>query len=411
MRILAIEEGFPPELMSSHYALEFAQGLSRRGHSLSVVTLFPKKHLLKKPVSIPKGKLFYWDLNYNNIRVLRVFPQFRSMSKVGRAIEYFVSSISLLTGGLIVSGKKDIIHVGTPPLFVAFTACILARIRHIPIILRIWDIHPDALEKIGVVRNKLLIRIMKIIERFIYRYVDHITIISDSYKNYLIQEGVPEKKITMISNWTNLTNVQNSASNYEFRPAFGLEGKFIVTYAGSLSWINDLETIIESANLLKELKDVVFVFCGDGIRKEPTMRMSKNLNLDNTLFIQPQPLEKYLKIISESNVCVVSLRKDFASPALPARIPSILACARPIIANVPFGSDTYHLINKAECGLWVESGDASSLAAAVLKLYMDRRLTEMFGFNGRKYAESNFSIVSCMDRYEELLNSFVKAER
>jgi len=412
MKILAIEEGFPPELMSSHFALEFAQELEKRGYSMSVVTLFPRKHLLKKQVDIPKGKIFYWDSNYDNICVLRVFPQFRNASEWGRAIEYFVSSIALLTGGLIISGKKDIIHVGTPPLFVAFTACILASLRRTPIILRIWDIHPDALEKIGVIRNKFLIGAMKIIERFVYRYVDHITVISQSYKNYLIHEGVSEKKITMIPNWTRLESLQSTTStNYEFRKDFGLEEKFVVTYAGSLSWQNDLETIIKSANLLREHKGIFFVFCGDGIKKDSTMQMSKKLNLSNTLFIPPQPMEKYLKIISESDVCIVSYTKDFTSPALPARLPSILACAKSVIANLPFGSDTYDLVNNAECGFWVEPGNAKFLAAYVLKLNEDRGMNKLFGLNGRKYAEKHLSIESCMNLYDEILQMFKKHEK
>jgi glycosyltransferase involved in cell wall biosynthesis len=411
MKILALEEGFPPELTSSHFALEFAQELARRGHSISVVTVFPRKHLLKTPVCIPKSKFFYWDPNYNKVRVLRIFPQFRNASQVGRAIEYLVSAVSLLAGGLISRDKKDIIHVGTPPLFVAFSACILGRVKRTPVILRIWDIHPDALEKIGAIKNKFLIGAMKFIERFVYRYVEHITIISQSYKDYLINQGVPEQKITMIPNWARLKSLQSNPSGYEFRKAFGLKDKFVVTYAGSLSWQNDLETIIESANLLKEHKDIVFVFCGNGIKKDSTMQMSKNLSLNNTLFIPPRPIEEYLRIISESDVSVVSYTKDFNTPALPARLANTLACAKPVIANVPFESDTYYLINNAKCGFWVEPGDAKSLAAFVLKLNEDRNIGELFGLNSKKYADENFSIYSCMNSYDRVLQSIAGKKR
>jgi len=407
MNILVLENAFPPELMMSHFALEFVQELSKHAHSLSVVTVFPRKHLLKTPVNMPKGKFFYWDLNYSNINILRMFPQFRSWSKIGRALEYFASSVSLLIGGFIL-GKKDIIHAATPPIFVAFAACILAKLWRVPLVLRICDIHPDALEKIGVLRNKFLIGALKVIEKFVYSCSDHLTVVSPSYKEYLMNEGVPEKKITCIPNWVDLKDVHNArahAPKYLFRKTFELENKFVITYAGSLSWINDLEIIIKSANLLKGEKEIVFVFVGEGIKKDLTVQMSNDLKLRNTVFIPSQPMEKYLDILLASDVCIVTLIEDFVSPALPSRIPSMLACAKSIIACVPYESDTYHLINDAKCGIWVNPGDAIFLADTILKLRNDGNANSFFGQNGRKYAEHMFSLESCITLYDQILRS------
>jgi glycosyltransferase involved in cell wall biosynthesis len=409
MKILAIEEGFPPELMSSHFALEFANELAKRGNIVSVVTMFPRKHLLKNPVKLPKSKLFYWDSNYHNLKVLRVFPQFASKSSAGRALEYIASSISLFLGGLI-SGRNDIIHVSTPPLFVPFTACILAKIRHIPIVLRIWDVHPDALEKMGAVRNKSVLSLFRLIEKVIYREVDHITVISNSYREYLINERVPRNKITLIPNWTMPEDSHVANGGYEFRKTYGLANKFVAIFAGSLSWINDLETIIESANLLREQKNIVFVLLGDGIKKDSALQMSKSLNLSNALFVPTQPMNLYLKILSECDVSIISLCKEFNSPAFPARIPSILKCAKPIIANVPYNSDSHIFIKEANCGLWVNSGDAKSLAAAVLELSKDARKTKILGLNGQKYAEEKFSVNNCLDSYSDLLLTVKKGK-
>jgi glycosyltransferase involved in cell wall biosynthesis len=356
---------------------------------------------------LPKGKLFYWDSNYDNLTVLRVFPQFARKSPAGRAIEYVASSISLFFGGLM-SGKEELIHVSTPPLFVPFTACILAKIRRTPIVLRIWDIHPQALEKMGAVRSKLVLNLFRLVEKAVYREVDHITIMSDSYREYLINEGIPENKITMIPNWTRPEDSHVGTETYEFRKTYTLGNKFVAIFAGSLSWINDLETIIMSANMLREQKNIVFVLLGDGIKKDSAVQMSKRLNLSNVLFLPAQTMSVYLKILSECDVSIISLCKEFNSPAFPARIPSILKCAKPIIANVPYGSDSHNLIKEGNCGLWVSSGDAKSLAAAILELSKDFERAKILGLNGQKYAEKKFSINYCMDSYNELLLSVKK---
>lgn len=407
MKILAVEDAFPPELTSARLPFEFANELANRGHEVTVVTIFPRRYVVSGEVRRPKNEFFYWEKT-DGFLVLRVRPDLKTTSLVTRFLEYSILPITLFIGGLIAGRNKDVVHCQTPPLSVAFTACILSRILMKPLIIRVQDIHPDALMKIGLLKNRLLIKLMELMEIFVYLCASHITVIAEGYRRHVISKGINRKKVSLIPNWADVGEIKPPNRN-DFRERMGLEGKFIITYAGTMSWPQDLETVVESAGMLKNYKDITFLMVGDGIKKEYLIRKSKELELDNIVFMPLQPRNEYFKILYASDACLVPLKKQFTSPTAPSKMLEIMACGKPMITNVPSNSDVQRVISDAECGIWVEPENSVAFSKAVLTLYDDRNVALKLGKNGFSYVRDHFSLRACMDRYEELFNSFVKA--
>jgi colanic acid biosynthesis glycosyl transferase WcaI len=409
LRILAIEDAFPPELTSARLPFEFANELANRGHEITVVTVFPRRYLIPEKIEVPKTRFFYWE-RMGRFLVLRVRPELRVKSLISRFLEYSVLPITLFIGGLIAGGNKDLIHCQTPPLTVAFTASILSRILRKPIIIRIQDIHPDALVKIGLLKNKLLIKLMELMELFVYVCASHITVISDGYKKHVLARGINGKKISLIPNWADVNKIKPPNEN-DFRERMRLGGEFLVTYAGTISWPQDLETVVEAASILRNNRDIRFLIVGDGVKKEMLVRRSRELRLDNIIFMPLQPRDEYFKILYASDACIVPLRKQFTSPTLPSKMLEIMACGKPIIANVPFDSDVRKLVENAGCGIWVEPENPKDFSKAVLTLRSNRALVAKLGENGLLYLRSHLTLKACMDRYEELLDSLIKVRK
>ena len=405
-KIVCLETGFPPELASSRLSFEFAQELTGRDYDIVVVTTFPKKYLLSQELGEIKSskKFFYWEI-MDNVKVLRVWPQFVSKSPTSRALEYLVIPISLFLGGLIV-GKKDLIHCDSPPLLVALIGCILGKITRTPIILRTQDLHPDGLIKAGILKNKLFIKFLELIEKFVYLRSNKITVIAEGYKKHIISKGITPNKIILIPNWADTSKIPSVLKSNDFRINNNLSNKFIVTYAGTMSWAQDLETVIEAAHILKDHKDIVFLLVGEGVKKELLMKKSKELKLKNTIFMPLQPRNVYFKILYASNACLVPLRKNYKSPTAPSKMLEIMACSKPIIANVPYKSEVHKLINKAQCGIWVEPENPKTLSQTVLNLYENREFAHKLGKKGREFVKKHLSLMACMNEYEKLIKSF-----
>lgn len=405
MNILALEEGFPPELTSSRLPFEFAQELARREFSVTVITVFPRKLWVTQQVNIPKNKFFYWE-QMGDVLVLRCWPQFKSKSIITRIMEYIILPFSLLLGGLI-AGRKDVIHCQSPPLLLAFPACILKRLTCTPFILRIQDIHPDALIKVGLVKNKVLIKALEILEKFVYCCADHITVIAEGYRRNILLKGINPEKVSLIPNWVDIEKIEASPKNIEFLFKDSSIGKFVFTYAGTMSWPQDLETVIEAAHLLKSYEDILFLFVGEGIKKEALMKRSKELKLKNVKFMPLQSRDVYFNILRNSVACFVPLRKSYDSPTAPSKMLEIMACGKPIIANVPYDSDVHKIISKAGCGVWVEAENPEALSQVVLKLYENIDLVGQLGREGKEFVENHLSLTASMNNYEALINSLL----
>lgn len=402
MKILTLESGFPPELASGRLPYEFARELARRGHKVTVVTIFPRKYLVKRAIRVSPLRIFYFE-QVEGVKVVKFRPQFFSNSFFTRMLEQIIIPLSLFMGGVVTVRKNMVLHCTIPPLFIGISACIIGRLRRNPVVVRVQDIHPDALVKLGLLRNRLLIKILELVEKFIYLCADQITVIGDGYRKHVISKGVSPDKVMLIPNWANTGKVSSPDNSISFRMQKGLEGRFIVTYAGTMSWPQDLETVVEAASVLREYEDLAFLLVGEGVQKRFLIERSKALGLKNIRFLPLQPREKYFEILKASNACLVSLRKAFESPSVPSKMLDIMACGRPVIANVPLDGDVPRILKKAKCGFAVEPENSHLLSKAILALYNDQALAEESGKNGRKYLEKHFSLAACIDRYAEIM--------
>ena len=89
----------------------------------------------------------------------------------------------------------------------------------------------------------------------------------------------------------------------------------------------------------------------------------------------------------------------------------ILASGRPVIASVDQGSDTWNLIQRANCGLCVEPENPQALADAILHLYKDENYRARLGANGRAYVVQHHSRQAAAREFHRLLCSLVSEEK
>lgn len=409
IKILIVASGFPPEATSGRLSYELSKEFDRCGHRVQVVTLSPRKHLVPQRFQSHKNKLFYRE-EMGGVDVIRVKPFFpHGETFFARVAEYILLPASLLLG-VLISRKSDVIFCESPPLTVPFVFLLLKKILRVPVVVRIQDLHPEVLVGLGLLKNKYLKRILAVIERIVYRKADHLSGISEGYRKYIITRGVDPKKVDVIPNWADL-EVETSDELDEFRRENGLLGNFLVTYAGFMSWPQDLETIVDGAFLLQQHKDIRFLLVGDGSQKAHLEEKCRKLKLENVKFLPLQPRDDYLQILQASDACLVSLKRSMVTPTLPSKTLDIMACARPIIANVPLDGDVPKMLADAKCGLAVEPQNPKALSEAVLKMYKNPDFAEELGRNAREYLEKHFSLKACTEKYEEIISKMIYCAR
>jgi len=408
MHILIITNYFPPEITGAgHLYYELAAGLVARGHAVTVVTGFPRWRVDQSKLKPEYRRRLLLREDVDGIRVLRVATVPLPLQfVVFRGPDHFLIALSFLLGGLRVK-EPDVILVYSPPLPLGLSAWLLARRRQVPFMFNVQDIFPKYIVDSGVLRNRALIRMFETIERFLYRKADAITVHSEGNRDYLISQGVDAHKLVAVPNWVDTDRMRPGPRQNEFRHQYGLDSQFIVSYAGTIGYAQDLDTVIESAALLRDHPEIAFVFVGEGGEKPRLRSKAESLGLSNIRFLPIQPWEKYPLVLQTSDACLVNLKPTLTTPVVPSKLLNIMASGRPVVANVPPEGDAARIIREANCGLALEAGDARGLAEAILKLYRDPHLADELGRNGRRHAEARFSREVCVKQYEALFRDLV----
>ncbi len=403
MKILMLVNTYPPEIRSAGFLFaELAEALRRKGHQVKVVTSLPKRHLGGEVPEKYRRRMFLRE-SLDGIEVLRLagLPLPRKIPFL-RGLEHFFLAIAYFFGALR-AGPVDVTLVYSPPLTLGLTAFLLHRWKGAPFVFNVQDIYPQCLVDMGLLKSRLLIRLFEAIERFVYRKAACITVHSDGNGEFIAAKVPDRRKLVTIPNWVDLDQIHPGVDSGPFKARHRLDSRFIVSFAGAMGFAQDLDTVIESARILREFPEILFLLVGEGMERPRLEEKVKGQGLSNVRFLPFQPKEVYPQVLAASQVSLVSLRKELVTPTVPGKLVSILAAGRATLAHLDLKGDVPKIIQEAGCGLCVEPENPARLAEAVLQLYRDPERTRRLGANGRAYAEKHFSLKACTGRYEEIL--------
>jgi glycosyltransferase involved in cell wall biosynthesis len=404
MKILLICAFFPPEVGSAaHLYYELGKALQERGHEITVLTGLPRYHVIREPKHYRKRPFI--AETYHGLRVFRVFNlDIPWNAPLLRGLDQFLSALCFGVAGCFLP-PFDIALVYSPPLPLAVATYFMGRLRGKPVVLNVQDIFPQSAIDLGVLKNPWLIRCFKSMEAFAYRHFQLTIAHSEGNRRYIISRGGQPQKVMAIPNWVDTEAIKPDVKLNALRTALGLEGHFIVSFAGIMGYSQDLGTIIQVAALLKDHQNIAFVLVGDGVEKPGLQKMVQDNKLINVHFLPMQPKAEYPKVLAASDLCLVTLRKEVQTPVVPSKILSIMAAGRPILASLPLNGDAPRLIAEAQCGVCLPPENPERLSEAILKFSRDIRLGEEMGARGRHYAVKHLSLKACVIQLEKLFKT------
>jgi len=400
LRVTFLTHYFPPEVGPAQTRLhELAKRLIAAGETVTVVTGFP---------NYPAGEIFpgyrgkrLMEDSYDGIRVLRtwVFAT-RSRGFIGRLLNYFSFPVfSLLAVRKL--GPTDIIYVQSPPLFTGLAALWFSRLKRAPYIFNVSDIWPQSAVELGVLRNRVAIRLAEWLERHIYRGASRITVPTPGILERLVARGVPREKIFLLTNGVDTAAYNVTSPDRELAQRLGLNGHKVFMYAGLHGLAQGLDVILEAAKLTRN-PDVLYVLVGDGADKAALVAKAQAEGISNVRFLPIQPTSTLPALLNLVYATVIPLRRlDLFKAALPSKLFDSMAAGRPIVA--PLWGEAAALVEAAACGLVVEPEDARAVQEAVEKLAADPALAQKLGEQGRRYVVEHFNRDDIAKRLIKLL--------
>ena len=168
------------------------------------------------------------------------------------------------------------------PLTVGIIAFVLKRWKGWRYVFEVRDLWPEFPIQVGAVKNPIAIKLLRWLERFIYRNAEHIVALSPGMKAGVIKAGTPEGKVSMIPNMSKPDKFFPHEPNQKIARIFRLDlTKFNVIHFGAMGQANGLRYIIEAARILKQKGDetIRFVFLGGGATESILKSMASDYGL------------------------------------------------------------------------------------------------------------------------------------
>jgi colanic acid biosynthesis glycosyl transferase WcaI len=409
MRVLLVTPFYAPDLgPSAPLFTMLCEDLVRLGHQVSVIAGVP--HYPTGTV-LPefRGHLIQRE-ERNGVDVTRVWvPSVNRARLSQRLLTFIVYQTLAAAAGL--RRNYDVLIVSNPALEVALAFLVLGVLRQKPIIFSVHDIYPDVGIKLGVFRHRLVISSVDRMERFCLDRAVYVRVLSEGFKETLNARGIPESKLALIWDWLDTDFIQPMPRANDFATHWGLDHSFVVMYAGNIGLSQGLEHVVEAARLLASEPSIRFVFVGDGAGKDGLQQAARSSGLANLQFIPFQPRELLPQVLASADVSLITLKRGVGADSVPSKCYSILASGRPVIASVDRGSDTWNLIQRANCGLCVKPGNPQALADAILHLYKDENYRARLGANGRAYVVQHHSRQAAAREFHRLLCALVPEEK
>jgi glycosyltransferase involved in cell wall biosynthesis len=361
MRILYLHQFFVTRAgVGGTRSYEFARRFVMRGHAVRMVTAGEGTRTVDG-IEVVGVRGAYSD-----------YMRATAMSYPRRMLAFARFGLAA-TAAALRGPAPDVIYATSPPLTMALPALAAAVRRRAPLVWEVRDLWPEAPIQMGALRNPLLRRAARALERFVYRRAARLIALSPGIQAGMVAAGAPQERITL---------VPNAADLDLFRPGAAPD-RFRVSYFGTMGEANDLTAAVDAARLLP---DVEFVLLGEGKRRAELERSAP----PNVVFGGPaKGKEEVAELAARSSACL-TLFKDV--PVLATNSPNKLfdtfAAGRPAIVNMD--GWMRRLVEENEAGLYVRAGDARELAEKIVWLRGHPEEAERMGRNARALAEREF---------------------
>ena len=403
-KILFLDAYFHPEIIAyTHLENDIISGLLEK-FKVSVICPTPTRGITDG-VAREYAKIKKETLG-NGVEIKRFASPREGRNPVVRAFRYFWCGYRHYALGKKENGVDAVFAVSTPPTQGAVAAAVAKRLskkkgERVPFIYNLQDIFPDSLVTTGLAREgSLLWKLGRRLENYTYKNADRIIVISEGFKRNIMKKGVPEEKITVVSNWIDTDAVRPVAreDNTVF-DEFGIpRDKFTVVYAGNLGAAQGADVVIEAAERLKEREDIQFVIFGGGSEFESVRESVRAKGLGNVFINGLLPQNRVPEVYSAGDIALITCKKGVGGSGMPSKTWSIMACATPIVAAFDTDSELAETIAVANAGICVEPEDADTLSEAIIR--MADGDAERYG-GGRDFAVENASREKCVKRYVE----------
>ena len=400
MRLLVVSQYFWPEDFRVN---DFVVGMRERGHEVTVLTGLP---------NYPGGKVYEtfrqdpraFDCFHDGVEVLRVPLVPRGDTKIGLVLNYASFAVTGILLGLWKLRGRSFDAIFTfqgSPVTSALPAVVLRWIKRAPHLMWILDVWPDSLAAVGVTRSRRILSLVGLLVRFIYRRCDRILVQSRAFRAPVRRDGGRDSQLAYFPNWIEPT-FKNGLEGVPPAPETAPFGDcFKVMFAGNIGDSQDMPSVLEAAEAVRDLEQVRWLIVGEGRAAEALREEVIRRGLqDRVHLLGRHPVDRMPAFFAGADALLVSLRAEpIFAMTIPGKVQSYLAAGRPVLGMID--GEGRRVIEESAGGLTAPAGDGAALGEAVRRLAsLSPKERDKMGARGRAYALKEFDRDVLFDQFE-----------
>jgi len=183
--------------------------------------------------------------------------------------------------------------------------------------------------------------------------------------------------------------------------------KFVVLYFGNFIPLHGLEYVIEAAKILKNQKNIVFKFCGEGQTKQDIQNRVKRYGLDNVEFLGYVEKHILLENIKDADICLGIFGKSLkASRVITNKVYEVLASQKPLITMKSEAVKEINLENNKNCML-ISNKNPQELVDTIIELKENIEKRKKIALEGYKMYTDTSSLEKTSILLKEYLENIV----
>lgn len=386
---------YPPGRSSWRRHFDLGKLLVKDGYSLNIIggsfVHDRKEHILNKSEKYRIEE--YEGVKYHILNGISYSGNFkRILSMIEFMIKVFFYEKK-------IKEKPEVIYCSCPHPFNGLISWYLSKKYKAKFILEIRDLWPETWVEMGAITKKSIIyKIFAWIEKFLYKKADKIVTLMPGAFLYIEKLGILKDKIEWISNGVDLEKFDEDS---EKEPIYKFDkDKINFLYTGSIGIANALDEIFEVAKLLKEDREIVFNFIGDGPLKEKYIRFCEENKLDNIRFYPVVSKDNIPSLLKQADILMTFVKKSnlYKYGISPNKLFEYLASSKPVL----FSGEVYNdIIKIANAGISVVPENAEKLKVGILELKNINNSN--LGKNGRYYLEENFTNIVLEKKLKKII--------
>ena len=366
MRVLLIAQHYAPEVTAGRFRIQsFAEGLLRRGHSVTVICPVPNH---PRGVVAPGYRRRAWlRREVGGVDVLYVWVHTRPEKTTASRLAYYATFAAAASAAGAAVRRPDVVLASSPPLSVGAAGATVAGLYRCPFVFDVRDLWPESAVTLGELANPKMIERAERLESWLYRRADLVLTANDAFSAHVERISAGETPVETIFNGTTEDWVAAGRAEVGRAEVDLPDDSFVWAYAGNLGLAQALDTALDAARLLGDGFRLLIV--GEGPRRGELMAKAAELPAGLVEFRDLLEPAAAARLLRAADVLLVAERQD---KTVSAKLYDYSAVGRPIVAVAT--GEMQRVIERTGVALHIAPGDAEALADAVRRVRAEEGL-------------------------------------